>query len=239
MIGWSISELMNYQFIVASQKDRFEDTLLYKSMCMNVIDFTRVYFYGNNNRSLPEVYNEGIQKCIKNNINYAIFVHDDVFINCFDFNYRLGCSLFKNYDVVGLAGNTQITLKEPVLWHLMTSRENLRGCVAHGKDSTEYMYTSFGPIPSRAMLIDGVFIAVNLKNLPDTVRFDEKIPSKFHFYDLCFSLDCNLAKVKVGVVDIPIIHNSPGLRNMSDEWKQGQKYFLEKYNKYSGKTLTL
>lgn len=230
---------MNYRFVVASQKETLEDTLLYKSMCKNAIDFTRVYFYGNNTRPLPQVYNEGIQKCKENGVDYVIFVHDDVFINCFDFNYRIGAALYNTYDVVGLAGNTQITLKEPVLWHLMTTRDNLRGCVAHGKDHTEYMYTSFGPIPSRAMLIDGVFMAVNLKKLPEHIKFDEKIPSKFHFYDLCFSLDCNLAKLKVGVVDIPIVHNSPGLRNMSEEWMQGQKYFLEKYSKYSGKTLTL
>lgn len=230
---------MNYRFIVASQKKEFKDTLLYDSICYNTLDSSLIYFYGKNNRSLPEVYNEGLQKCIDNDIDYAIFVHDDVFINCFDFNYRINSNLLNKYDVIGLAGNTQINVKEPVLWHLMTSRENLRGCVAHGKNTTEYMYTSFGPIPSKAMLIDGVFIAVNLKKLPKTVRFDEKIPSKFHFYDLCFSLDCNLAKVKVGVVDIPIIHNSPGLSNVSDEWREGQKYFLEKYSKYSGKTLTL
>ncbi len=54
-----------------------------------------------------------------------------------------------------------------------------------------------------------------------------------------FSMDCCLNKVKVGVGDIPIIHASPGLRDMSEEWKSGQKYFLEKYKNYQGKTLTV
>ena len=61
----------------------------------------------------------------------------------------------------------------------------------------------------------------------------------FHFYDLMFSLDCSINKLKVGVGDIPIIHNSPGLRSVTVDWKQGQKYFLEKYNKYANKTLTV
>ena len=54
-----------------------------------------------------------------------------------------------------------------------------------------------------------------------------------------FSLDCSINKLKVGVGDIPIIHNSPGLRSVTVDWKQGQKYFLEKYNKYANKTLTV
>ena len=229
---------MNYKFIVASQKSKFEDTLLHKSMRKNTIDFTRVLFYGNNTKPLPEIYNDAIKKCNEEGINYAIFVHDDVYINCYDFGFRLNCG-FEKFDVFGLAGNTEITVKEPVLWHLMTTRDKLRGCVAHGADNSNYVYTSFGPLPCRALLIDGVFIGVNLKTLSDKVRFDEKIPAKFHFYDLCFSLDCNLAKLKVGVADVPIIHNSPGLRDMSEEWKQGQKYFLEKYSKFSNKTLTM
>lgn len=230
---------MNYKFIVASQKSNFKDTLLYSSMCKNAIDFTQVIFYGNNTRSLPVVYNEGIEYCKKNDVDYVVLVHDDVFINCFDFSYRINSTRYNSFDIIGVAGNTQITVKEPVLWHLMAGKENLRGCVAHGKDCTEYIYTTFGPLPGRAMLIDGVFIGINLSKLPNNVRFDENIPSKFHFYDLCFSLDCNLAKLKVGVVDIPIIHNSPGLRSMSDDWMQGQKYFLQKYGNYYNKTLTL
>jgi hypothetical protein len=142
------------------------------------------------------------------------------------------------FDVTGLAGNTTLNIKEPVLWHLMSSRENLRGCVAHGNDH-KYMYTSYGPIPERVLMIDGVFMIVNLKKLPLNVRFDENNPSRFHFYDLIFSMDCSLNKVKIGVGDVPIIHASPGLRDMHEEWKQGQAYFLNKYQKYSGKTLTV
>ena len=228
---------MNYKIIVASQHKDFKDTVLYKSMCRNCLDFTRVIFNGENKRPLTQVYNEGIDKCRADNVDLAVFVHDDVYINCGDFESRVR-KYGKMYDVTGLAGNNTITIKEPVLWHLMSSRENLRGCVAHGNCS-KYAYTSFGPVNEQVVLVDGVFILVNLKNLPDTVRFDENNPAKFHFYDLLFSMDCCLNKVKVGVGDISVIHASPGLREMTDEWKNGQKYFLEKYKKFLGKTLTV
>jgi hypothetical protein len=223
---------MTYKLVVASQKDKLEDTFLYKSLVTHGINPNNVLFFGNNKQPLPVIYNEALDIC---KTKLVIFTHDDVYINCGDFEKRIRY-YSDMYDVFGLAGNTQITVKEPVLWHLMTERQNLRGCVAHGMDENNYMYTSFGPVPSRVLMIDGVFMAVNM---PCNVKFDESNPAHFHFYDLMFSLDCNLAKVKVGVGDIPIIHNSPGLSNVSEQWKQGQKYFLTKYNKYLNKTLTV
>jgi hypothetical protein len=233
---------MNYNFIIASQKNTLEETFIYKSLFEltgpNFSISRDVLFYGNNTRPLSVVYNEGLKKCKEQNIGFAIFVHDDVYLNCCDFVKRV--KKYGNmYDVFGLAGNKSITIKEPVLWHLMSSRDNLRGCVAHGPDENSYTYTSFGKVPDSVVLIDGVFMVVNLTKLPESVKFDENNPAKFHFYDLMFSLDCCLNKVKVGVGDIPIIHNSPGLREMSNDWKQGQQYFLNKYKKYLNKTLTV
>ena len=37
--------------------------------------------------------------------------------------------------------------------------------------------------------------------------------------------------VKIGVVDIPIIHSSPGLTNPNKEFYEGQKYFINKWKK--------
>ena len=230
---------MTFKIVTASQKSKLEDTLLYKSLAEKCIYSPgEILFYGDNKRSLTSVYNEAITKLKEENIKLAIFVHDDVYINCFDFKFRIR-SLAEKYAVYGLAGTKAITIKEPVLWHLMSERQNLRGCVAHGKDSASYIYTSFGPLPDNVVMIDGVLIGVNLDALPENVRFDESIPSKFHFYDLIFSLDCSLNKVKVGVGDVPIIHNSPGLQKMSEEWLSGQKYFLKKYEKFKNKQLTI
>ena len=229
---------MTYKIIVASQKEKLADTLLYRSLVAACINPDNVLFYGNNSQSITSIYNKGIEECKKQDIKIAVFIHDDVYINCDDFESRIR-KYANKFTLTGLAGTKSITIKEPVLWHLMGERDSLRGCVGHGNDENFYSYTSFGPVPDKVIMIDGVFMVVNLTKLPEKNNFDEKIPSKFHFYDLCFSLDCSLNRVPVGVGDVPIIHNSPGLREMSEDWLSGQKYFLNKYNKFVGKKLTV
>jgi hypothetical protein len=200
--------------IYTATKGKKQDTVLYKE---------------NNRDSLQKCYNEFLDDANNNGVDIACFVHDDVYINCNDFKERIINSAYK-YQVFGLAGATNCKIKEPALWHLMSERKDQRGCVAHGNEK-EYMYTSFGPIPSRALLIDGVLIGINVKEIPDTLKFDESYPSRFHYYDLDFSLECNRNKIKIGVVDIPIIHQSPGLTDPSKEFFEGQKYFINKWKK--------
>ena len=232
---------MKITLVTASQKSKIEDTWLGQSIAQfdpKFALFHKVIFYGDNKQPLSLLYNQAIDSSRNDNADIIIFVHDDVYINCSDFIRRV-IKYTQMYTVFGLAGTEKATIKEPALWHLMGGRENLRGCVAHGLYTTEYGYTSFGHLPARALLIDGVFIGVNLKTLPESIRFDENIPSKFHYYDLCFSLDCSLNKVVVGVGDIPIVHKSPGLSGVSAEWIAGQQYFLSKYKKYENKVLTV
>ena len=229
---------MNYKIVVASQKEKLKDTFLHKSLAAHCIGVEDVMFFGNNKKSLATIYNEAINICRSEGIKIIVFIHDDVYINCDDFPTRIN-KYANMFDVFGVAGNTTVNIKEPALWHLMSNRENLRGCVAHGIDETNYYYTSFGPLPSKVVMFDGVLMVANLEKLPTEINFDESNPAKFHFYDLMFSLDCSLAKVKVGIGDIPIVHNSPGLRDVSEDWKSGQVYFLNKYKKYLNKTLTV
>ena len=220
-------EMSTIKFYTAT-KGKKEETSLYKSISIDHYDVP-IFYKENNKDSLHKTYNEFLDDANNNGVDIACFVHDDVFINCWDLRERLINSAYK-YQVFGLAGATNCKIKEPALWHLLSERKDQRGCVAHGNEK-EYMYTSFGPLPSRALLIDGVFIGINVKELPKDLRFDESYPSKFHYYDLDFSLQCNKKHITVGVVDIPIIHQSPGLTNPDKEFYEGQKYFINKWKK--------
>ena len=228
---------MKIKIAVVSPKSAIEDTFFHKSSINYDLDFKRSYVL-NNKEPLTKVYNKILKESYNEKVDILIFVHDDVYINCRDFILRVKDAAQK-YTVFGLAGTSSLTIKEPALWHLMGTRETLKGCVAHGLTKENYVYTSFGPLNEQVLMIDGVFIGINLNTLPKNITFDENIPSRFHYYDLVFSFDCSLDKLKVGVVDIPIIHNSPGLRDMNQEWKDGQAYFLKKYEKFKGKTLTV
>jgi len=42
-------------------------------------------------------------------------------------------------------------------------------------------------------------------------------------------MNTHLAGLKVGVGDILITHESHGLREWSEDWKKGERWFLNKY----------
>jgi hypothetical protein len=226
-----------YFYACTSQKNEV-DTLLYKSLIHNgITDYNiTVNFKG----SLTKQYNILLHKLLqdKNSLySTVIFCHDDITINTNDLR-----KFDNEFVVFGLAGTSQATIKHPFLWHLSAPRENHLGAVAHyNEHNDDYFITSFGPFNKQAVLIDGVFMGINLsKWKKNPIFFDENIPSKYHFYDLAFSLDNNLAKNKVGVIDFPIIHCSHGLHSLSDQqWQDGEKYILKKYDKYTGTTIAV
>jgi hypothetical protein len=238
---------MNIKFVVATKHKDRSDTILGECLEKNLPSI----FYGlfghhiswvyQNNESLASVYNRHINyvETFKECYTHAIFMHDDIFVNCLDFLERIYKG-FEQFDVIGLAGSKVANFgyhNNPMLWHLMSERKDHLGCVGHGSPD-DYMYTSFGPLNKQALLIDGLFIGVNLKKLGD-LRFDEKNPARFHYYDLIFSMDAAIKKLKTGVIDLPVIHQSPGLREFTEEWRAGEKYFKEKYKAYTGKLLTV
>ena len=233
---------MKIKIFSVSAKEDFTQTALCQSFGKTVVlnknnevSFTHLT---KNTFALSKVYNRVIED-YKNDFDCVIFIHDDVYVNCTNLDEKL-VKAFEKFDVIGLAGATEADFgyhNKPMLWHLISERKNQLGCVAHGTPD-DYMYTSFGPLNKQALLIDGLFIGINLKKIGN-LRFDESNPAKFHFYDLIFSMDAALAKLKTGVVDIPVIHQSPGLREFTDEWKAGEKYFKEKYKAYSGKLITV
>ena len=180
-----------------------------------------------NTQSIAKCYNTYIKKysaedCI------LVLAHDDVLITDKNWIDKLK-QAFKTYDVVGLAGGINPKIQGPALWHLMCSKEDLKGSVNHvdyGNNST--FNTNFGK-NGRVALLDGLFLAFNPKKIFEAgVNFDETCPAKFHFYDLDFSLQCNKAKLKLGTTNIGVTHASPGLHSFTDEFKIGQDWFINK-----------
>lgn len=190
----------------------------------------RIRAITNNSRGLPELFNDCIDESIARDDEWAIFCHNDIIIESSGIIDRLESSEF---DVVGVAGASQVKIAEPALWHIMGGgfgSGHLHGAVAHGDVIRKHM-TSFGYYPARCIILDGVFIGIK-KKVFGNLKFDTSNPAKFHFYDLDYSLAAHQAGYKVGVSDILITHESPGLRSLENEqWQAGQKWFLEKYGK--------
>lgn len=184
--------------------------------------------YSNKTIGLSEYYNKVIDDA-ENNYKYTILCHHDIslryanLINCLEDG-------LKQYDVIGVAGGINPTVKEKNLWHWMMDRDNYRGIAAHNAKDGKMFMTAFGYFPDRVAILDGVFLAFETEKLRKSkARFDERF--KWHHYDIDFSLTCNKNKLKLGVWPVFVYHESPGLRDINDiEWNKSNEYFRQKWN---------
>jgi len=190
----------------------------------------------NNTNGLPKVYNTALTKKNEQKHDIAVFVHDDVYIDDLKLRGKLYKSMFvDDYDIVGIAGASTCKIQHPALWHLMSDRESWSGCVYHpsgGTESMQIIATNFGPVPKRCVLLDGVFLAVNIAKVRKAKwRFNDNY--KFHHYDIASCIDANNKQLKLGTAPIHIIHDSPGLRSIEDEeWSNSEQQFLKEYSKH-------
>jgi len=178
-----------------------------------------------NKDGLPAVYNRFITE--ENRDKKIIFVHDDVIIEDIFLFDKLNLA-FESFDIVGLAGAKKCDLNaQTMAWHLMSPRDQFVGEVAHSKGGINWT-TVFGQTPSRALILDGVFIAVNVAKLLDSnTKFDEDF--NFHHYDISFCLTANNNKLKLGVYPIKVVHFGLGDSMNSLDWAESAEKFKNKY----------
>tara|TARA_R100001163_G_scaffold39487_1_gene30038 strand:- start:58 stop:711 length:654 start_codon:yes stop_codon:yes gene_type:complete len=209
--------------IFSATAGKEKDTLLWKTT-----ENDTVVFKQNNTQSLHKIYNKAIDFALQEDVQRLVLVHDDVILE--NYSESKLDNLFEKFDVIGCAGTTEVKLTQPALWHLMGGgfgSGNLYGAVAHGDENNKHM-TAFGKYPKRVVLLDGVFLAIH-RRVFEKIRFDEDCPSKWHFYDLDYSMQCHKEGFKLGVGDILITHNSPGLTSFTKEFNEGQQWFLDKW----------
>ena len=217
-----------YHFVVTTAKNKEEFT---KNSQVSVfldkfgLSKTSTVFF-NNKEGLTKIYNKFINETYKDKI--VIFVHDDVFIEDLFIFEKMDIA-FEKYDVVGLAGTKKCDLTKPPAWHLMSSKEDFIGEVAHSHEQKVWT-TCFGPTDSRALLLDGLFLAVNVKRLLETgTKFDERFD--FHHYDITFCLNANKNKLKLGVYPIRVVHFGLGDSMNTQEWTNSAELFKKEYIK--------
>lgn len=187
------------------------------------VDF---HVFKDNDRGLSECYNEILKD--PNNLNkIVLFVHDDVELeDVFLYEKLIGSP----YSITGLAGAKSFNKQSDKLaWHLSAPKEDYVGEVAHVNHKNIWT-TVFGPTNSRALTIDGLFIACKVKDLVEKgLTFDENF--NFHFYDIAFCLRANERKVTCGVLPIRVIHHGLGDSMLTLDWEETNKKFKEHYCK--------
>lgn len=177
-----------------------------------------------NQLGLSKVYNTCLQDpAYKNHI--LLFLHDDVVLEDIFLAEKV---INSPYSVTGLAGTRSADLKKAPAWYIMSEKADWVGEVAHTKDNKTWT-TCFGETDSRALLLDGLFLAVDVNVVNKAgVAFDEDFD--FHHYDITFCLDCNKKKIKVGVQPIRVVHCSLGRSVNTPEWRTSAIKFSKKYS---------
>jgi glycosyltransferase involved in cell wall biosynthesis len=173
--------------------------------------------------SLPETYNMILEQATN---DIVVLCHDDIYFDSKNWGSKL-LKHFKRspeYGILGLAGSTQ--LPESAKWWEDFSK--MKGIVNHeheGKKWESKYSASLGNQIDDVVLVDGLFIVLNKKNIKQT--FNEEIKG-FHFYDVDFSFRNFIDNVKIGVIyDVRVTHKSIGQTN--EQWEQNRIKFAEKH----------
>ena len=145
---------------------------------------TDIHVFKDNQRGLSECYND-IIKDPSNIDKTVLFVHDDVVLEDLFLYEKL---INSPYSITGLAGAKSFNKQaDKLAWHLCAPKQDFVGEVAHIKDDNIWT-TVFGQSKSRALIIDGLFISVKVKDLTEkNLEFDNNF--SFHFYDIETLLD--------------------------------------------------
>jgi len=181
---------------------------------------TDIHVFKDNQRGLSECYND-IIKDPSNIDKTVLFVHDDVVLEDLFLYEKL---INSPYSITGLAGAKSFNKQaDKLAWHLCAPKQDFVGEVAHIKDDNIWT-TVFGQSKSRALIIDGLFISVKVKDLTEkNLEFDNNF--SFHFYDIAFCLKANEKKVTVGVFPIRAIHYWLGDSMLTPHWEETNKKF--------------
>jgi glycosyltransferase involved in cell wall biosynthesis len=173
--------------------------------------------------SLPEAYNMILEQATN---EIVVLCHDDIYFDSKNWGSKI-LKHFKRspeYGILGLAGSTQ--LPESAKWWEDFSK--MKGIVNHeheGKKWESKYSASLGNQIEDVVLVDGLFIVLNKKNIKQT--FNEEIKG-FHFYDVDFSFRNFIEDVKIGVIyDVRVTHKSIGQTN--EQWEQNRIKFAEKH----------
>jgi GT2 family glycosyltransferase len=222
-----------FRFVVATRvsKELFAThTALGKSLFIYRYPFVEVDLYDTNSRGLPEIYNESIERA-KDDPVILIFAHDDIYLTDFFWPDRIlnGLSLF---EICGLAGNKRRLPGQPA-WAFVNDKgkwdqsENLTGVVGGGLGFPSVNISYFGPPFQEAKLLDGVLLAVRSEMLhAKGLRFDPRF--NFHLYDNDFCRSAEQLGIKMGTIDLSLVHQSSGAY-FTESWYKNFDKYLEKW----------
>lgn len=179
---------------------------------------------------LSEFYNQAIDAIDGDAL--VVFVHDDAYIHDWNLRFTLAQALCF-WDVVGVVGAARVPYGQPSWSYELAddggprlSRQVLRSGTINHVDPALIRPSFYGPAPMQCDLLDGVFLAADLRRLRQMqVRFDPGF--RFHCYDIDFCYTARARGLTLGTWPVMLTHTSPGCwdqqwqlaaRNLQAKW---------------------
>jgi hypothetical protein len=187
---------------------------------------TEVRLFPSNSAGLPTVYNCAIREAAADPA-VLIFLHDDIHICDFFWPGTMLGGLAR-FDIIGLAGNRRRLPLQPG-WYFADKKltpddaENLSGVVAHGISFPPKRLDIYGQSNQEVKLLDGLLLAAHSRTLLDhNLFFDERF--EYHHYDMDFCREAETRNLRMGTVQLSVIHESRGGFASEKWWKSYQTY---------------
>ena len=209
--------------IVVSTRKEDENFKLMLLKSVGLKDVQLLIYENNGEKSLTEVYNQGLRDSI---YNINVFVHDDVILD-----NGWGKKLIEHYQkssygLLGVAGSRE--LADGKWW---SNKSSTYGVVRHTdeiKTWTSEFSRNLGNSIQEVCCVDGVFFSVMKSRLK--TGFDESYKG-FHFYDISFCVSNFIQGVKIGVhTNILLTHKSIGETN--ETWETSRLQLVNQYKDY-------
>jgi GT2 family glycosyltransferase len=156
-----------------------------------------------------------------------VFAHDDVTIGDAFLREKLADAFERQgYAIAGVAGSSQFNTNpdDPLTKWCQPPDSTWSGAVEHDLPGGLKYMTSYGPTPCRCVVLDGLLLAVDNKQI-GALRFDEQFA--FDFYDVDFCLRAHCAGLALGTIGIYANHKSAGTAAAS--YHQAQQLFRAKW----------
>jgi GT2 family glycosyltransferase len=182
-----------------------------------------------NSYSIFSAYNQGASQ---SKYDLLCFMHEDIMFKTINWGLEIVKILRKpTIGVIGVAGAV-VKTKAPSPWWIANgykADEYLRYNIIQNRKKG-WVHEQSNPESntlSEVAVLDGVWLCCR-KDVWEHIKFDEKLFSGFHFYDLDFCLSVIERSYKnYAVHDILIEHNSTG--NVNAEWLNAAEIFHEKW----------
>lgn len=174
------------------------------------------YFINKRKRGLASIYNDFLDEAAEKGLEILVLMHDDAYPIEGGWVESLREQM-DGYDAVGVAGSKVIVPWMP-FWMIYPNR--CCGAVINHQGQG----VIYGPTPSNVACFDGLFMAIMVNS---GLRFDPEVAPGFHAYDLDFCLNAIQVGKRLGVVRLPIRHDSKG--GYSNAWVDAAPAFIRKW----------